>query len=399
LPANHLLHLFFILVLPLFLPLYSLAADQNGMSAAPERVLRTERLRKAFEKLQREQLQRRFAEGSLLGKNPSNMALSTYVAHILTRNNFPSELIQENSDPEEGLFLHLKLPSWINLRFLNRKIQATELGQFEYFSKQSADENTELLGIHLIVQEKLCEIFFEKTHPKAKIAIIIDDVGYFGNGFPLYLQINRPMTFSVLPLYESSGKISSVVDKHGFEVMLHLPLDSGNTPYYEYEYLIRPGQTKEEVSHNFRKSLEKFPVGIIAGVNNHEGSASTEDQELMDFLMQEMAAHPQLYFVDSITSPRSVAAKTAEKYKIPVNKRHFDFLDNVKSKAQIKAKIQELIEFSLRRSQPTIAILHEKKVSAQAVIEMLTEFELHEIEIISPSEIINNKEALIGLKH
>lgn len=397
-PTNHLLHLFFILALPLFLPLYSLAADQNN-TTAPERVLRTERLRKAFENLQREQLQRRFTEGLRLGENPSNIALSTYINHILTKNNFPSELVQENSDPEKGLFLHLKLPSWVNLRFLNRKIQATELGQLEYFSKQSADENTELLGIHLIVQERLCEIFFEKTPPKAKVAIIIDDVGYFGNGFPLYLQINRPVTFSVLPLYESSGKISSVVDQHGFEVMLHLPMESGGDPYYEYEYLIRPGQTQKEVSYNFRKSLEKFPDGIIAGVNNHEGSLSTENQELMDFLMQEISAHPRLYFVDSITSPRSVAAKTAQKHKIPFAKRHFDFLDNVKSKAQIKQKIRELIDFSMLRSQPTIAILHEKKVSAMAVMEMLTEFELHEIEIISPSEIINNKEALIGLKH
>lgn len=365
---------------------------------AYERDSTSKKLQKRLKELQGSYLQQQFANGMSLGMNPSNISLSSYIAYLMSKNNFPVEAIKEEISDEDGLLLKLKLPPWINLRFLNRRLQNTELASFVPHVQLTNDESSSLLHIQLVVGKRLCELFFEKEHPQAQIALIIDDVGYFGNGLPIYLQMNIPVTFSILPLYKSSADIASLVEQNGFEIMLHLPMESSGDHYYEYEHLIHLGQSLEDVHLHLRKTLEKFPAGMIAGINNHEGSAATENEELMTSLMQ-CLTNTNLYFIDSLTSPKSVAAKIAQKYKVPFSKRNYDFLDNVKNKTQIKEKISGLIKFALQHKRPAVAIIHEKQVSALAVKEMIPEFIKHNIEVITPSEIVYQQNVSVGLNN
>ena len=55
------------------------------------------------------------------------------------------------------------------------------------------------------------------------------------------------------------------------------------------------------------------------GVNNHEGSALTENKEAMKFLMAELKAR-NLLFLDSLTNPKSVAYATAREFGIESRK-------------------------------------------------------------------------------
>jgi polysaccharide deacetylase 2 family uncharacterized protein YibQ len=91
-----------------------------------------------------------------------------------------------------------------------------------------------------------------------------------------------------------------------------------------------------------------------------------------------------------MTSPQTSAFSMARRYGIRSATRNFDFLDNKKDKKSIKHKISQLLRRSLRTSQPVVAILHETKVSASSLKEMLPDFKKHEIELLSPTDFLGN---------
>src|SRR3989338_4962354 len=67
---------------------------------------------------------------------------------------------------------------------------------------------------------------------KAKIAVILDD---WGNNFHLIshaIEINRPLTLSILPHLPFSRKIAQSAKARGLGVMLHMPMEalSKNAP-------------------------------------------------------------------------------------------------------------------------------------------------------------------------
>jgi polysaccharide deacetylase 2 family uncharacterized protein YibQ len=74
----------------------------------------------------------------------------------------------------------------------------------------------------------------------------------------------------------------------------------------------------------FEDALAKVPHAV--GVNNHMGSALTADKKSMQWLMQ-LAAKHGLFFIDSRTTAKSVAADMAQEAHIPWNARDI-FLDN-----------------------------------------------------------------------
>ena len=86
------------------------------------------------------------------------------------------------------------------------------------------------------------------------------------------------------------------------------------------------------------------------GVNNHEGSALTENKEAMKFLMAELKAR-NLFFLDSLTNPKSVAYATAIEFGLKAARRDV-FLDNDSDNpASIRKQLDELVEIARKTRQ------------------------------------------------
>jgi len=85
------------------------------------------------------------------------------------------------------------------------------------------------------------------------------------------------------------------------------------------------------------------------------GSALTEQNEPMGWLMAELKAH-QLFFVDSRTSGRSVAQQVARQQGL-ANAGRDIFLDNERDLVKINAQFNKLIRLARQRGQ-AIAIGH-----------------------------------------
>jgi len=90
---------------------------------------------------------------------------------------------------------------------------------------------------------------------------------------------------------------------------MHLPLEAVN-----YEGPAEPGGVTLDMSRNefrttFASAIETVPFAI--GVSSHRGSLLTRHPGHMTWLMQEIRERDNLFFIDSYTTPESIALKVA----------------------------------------------------------------------------------------
>lgn len=218
---------------------------------------------------------------------------------------------------------------------------------------------------------------------KARVSIIIDDVGYVKGPADKMLEVPAPLTWAFLPMSPYGNFYEEAARKRGFEIMLHLPLEPFDSSENPGPGLIKREWTEEEILRQLDLNLKSVPSA--RGVNNHMGSAGTSDPRLMDIIMAELKRR-NLYFIDSYTSNRSVAKEAARKHQVPFAQRHI-FIDHDSSyEAKIKA-LQEVIRIALRDGE-AIAIGHVREGTAEAIMEMLPEFTKAGIEIVPVSELV-----------
>ena len=174
-------------------------------------------------------------------------------------------------------------------------------------------------------------------HPK--LAIIIDDLGYDREAAEMLFQIPFPLTISVLPHLPLSSIVAEEGSRRGYQVLLHIPVESTGGEKAE-SIELRVGMTPDEAVQVLQGMLNTVPQAI--GVNNHQGSLGTADTDLMNAIMP--ALHERgLFFVDSRTTPMSIAFASARRAGVPAASRDV-FLDD----DQDAAAIQHQLELAVR---------------------------------------------------
>ncbi len=181
--------------------------------------------------------------------------------------------------------------------------------------------------------------------PAAKVAIIIDDVGYDGGLDALAVGIPFPLTFSVLPGLENSAASAARLGAAGCEIMLHLPMEPERYP----EKNPGPGalftfMTHEEIRSTIREDILSVPGA--RGVNNHMGSLFTVREDLLKVVLEELR-DKGLFFVDSRTVTGTAAQKVARRLGVPTARRSV-FLDNDEDAAAITTQLEQLFRAAIR---------------------------------------------------
>jgi len=186
---------------------------------------------------------------------------------------------------------------------------------------------------------------------KPTIAIIIDDIGYQKSDFKL-IDLPYALTFSVLPHTPYGQRTARYAFSRQRDVMLHMPMQSTHHTAEELGTLSQH-MTKQQVQHSLQTALADIPYAI--GINNHMGSLFTELEQHMAWTM-EYLQHRHLFFVDSLTTPRSTADKYASEYGVTSLSRHV-FLDNEQTEDAISKQFDQLIRLA-KSGRPAIAIGH-----------------------------------------
>jgi uncharacterized protein len=219
---------------------------------------------------------------------------------------------------------------------------------------------------------------------EASLAILLDDLGSDSAAAERIFALHYPITISVLPEHAHSVEIAGQARRRGYEVMLHLPMQSVGKEQPERQEL-RPGMSATEVTALVEQFLGEVPG--VKGVNNHQGSQATADEELMSELMPILRRH-NLFYVDSRTTAATVAYDAARREGVPAAFRNVPFLDDVENVAAIEKQLALAIR-GAREKGEAIAIGHPHPATLQALWVMLPRAKAQGVKLVFVSELVH----------
>ena len=217
----------------------------------------------------------------------------------------------------------------------------------------------------------------------SRLAIIIDDLGSDRAAADAVFALGYPLTISVLPNHEHSADIANEAHRRGFQVMLHLPMQSVANETPEAREM-RPGMPASEVATMVDQFLQSVPGA--AGVNNHQGSQATADAALMDVLMPVLRDR-HLFYVDSRTTAATVAYDTAQDFGVHSAFRNVPFLDDVAEVAAVRKQLDMALRGALEKGD-AVAIGHPHPATLQALREVLPQAQARGVRLVPASEVV-----------
>jgi polysaccharide deacetylase 2 family uncharacterized protein YibQ len=187
---------------------------------------------------------------------------------------------------------------------------------------------------------------------QGKIAIIIDDMGYNRHNLA-FTDLPAPITFAILPFTPYSQKIANAAHQQNREVILHIPMQAQANNHLLGKGALTEDMSKQQHQQTLKNALADVKYAI--GVNNHMGSKLTEELGPMKWTM-ELLYKKGLFFVDSVTTAKSVAESSAIEAGLPDLKRSI-FLDNVRTPQAMEKQFKQAIQHS-QNAPYTIMIGH-----------------------------------------
>jgi hypothetical protein len=202
---------------------------------------------------------------------------------------------------------------------------------------------------------------------RPRVALIIDDIGYDRGLATKFMDLDKALTFSILPFSPFQRALSAEMRARGVEAMLHLPMEPKEYP------AVQPGRgallvsmTPDELIRQLEKNLEAVPG--IKGVNNHMGSRMTERSTQM-YQIFSILKKRNLFFIDSRTTPQSLCRPSARLLQVPFAQRDV-FLDHVTEEEAIRRQIQRLVAVAQRQGS-AIGIGHPHPATYTVLAEQL----------------------------
>ena len=207
-------------------------------------------------------------------------------------------------------------------------------------------------------QSQIYEIYPKSPEPKerGRIGIIIDDFGYrndeVSDGF---LELDAHLTYAVIPGHAHSASFGQKAVSAGYEVIVHMPMENTGKTYGEEEFVLMTNMDKETIERRLKNALNQIPSAV--GMNNHQGSKASADQNVMTNVAK-VLKNKNLFYIDSRTTVETIGETTMEVFGVPTARRNI-FLDNDDDEEKIVKQLQKLAK-KAEKSGYAIGIGHVK---------------------------------------
>jgi len=265
----------------------------------------------------------------------------------------------------------------------NLSIVETSSGDVERFSLSFRGNHTHV--VHVITPlAARAPAPVPRGSSSPQLAIILDDFGNDRSAADAALTLPFPLTISVLPHLPFSVEIAESVYHRGDQVLLHLPMEPQSAGASSEQTELRVGMDARQVQSAFAAMLATVPHA--AGVNNHEGSRATADPQLMQELMPALRARG-LFFVDSRTTPATVAYDAAERSGVPAASRKV-FLDDTPASGAILAQLDLAARDALRDGS-AIAVGHSHPATIAALAGAVPALKARGIRLVLVSDLVH----------
>jgi polysaccharide deacetylase 2 family uncharacterized protein YibQ len=217
-----------------------------------------------------------------------------------------------------------------------------------------------------------------------RIAIIIDDLGYRLDAGRRAIDLPGPISFAVLPGTPRAQALATHAFESGKEVLLHLPLQAKSDEKAFEPLGINLDMSRREFGDTFDEALMSVPHAI--GVNSHRGSLLTRHPGHMQWLMEEIQARENLFFIDSFTTHESVALRMASEAGVHARKRDV-FLDPDQSPETVAREFERMKMLADKRGS-VIAIGHPHRATLDLLERELPRLAAEGYELVTISELV-----------
>jgi len=224
----------------------------------------------------------------------------------------------------------------------------------------------------------------EKGWGEGFIALIIDDFGYqYNSTIKKFLLLSAELTYSVIPGTRFSSKLAHEIQKHNYELLLHLPMEPIKPDFRKEKMMILSTMNQYQIHNVIQEALHN--VSGAVGMNNHMGSKITEDRKLMEIILKKIQ-QKDLFYIDSRTTSHSIAYDVAREFNIPTAKRDV-FIDTEPSKALIKDRLWELTKIAQKKGY-AIGIGHCSRMTLEVLQTEISEIQKRGFKFVKISQLI-----------
>lgn len=232
------------------------------------------------------------------------------------------------------------------------------------------------------------------------IAIVIDDFGQDRGGVKEMLALPLPLTCAVMPNMEYTLADAQAAFASGKEVIVHMPMQAhpGDPMSWYGPEPILLRHSYEEARAIAERAVKAVPHAI--GMNIHIGSESSEKDTIVSGVM-EVCKDADFYFLDSLTSQKSVCERVAGECEVPFLVRHVFLENGNRAKSHVVKKLKEAVKIAQSRGS-CVVIGHVGpeggKNTAAAIAELIPYFEQQGVQIVPASQLLELDENLPSAK-
>jgi hypothetical protein len=243
-----------------------------------------------------------------------------------------------------GPYRHILFPP--SQEGTNRGLQNGEKDRFSQsaVSREAEDQNGN-------GQEARTEKESDSTPPA--VAIVVDDTGDSIENLQQWMEIDAPLTFSVLPHQLYSREEAERLWEAGYQIMMHIPTENAPPHPFSARGELEVKMDRDTVFRTLDDDLSSIPH--VIGINNHQGGRGCDDLRLMT-CMCEWAKLRGFFVVDSKSSYHSKVAQ-AEVGLGMGRKVNQVFIDHQNDPDYIRSAMRNLADIA-RRNGCAIGICH-----------------------------------------
>jgi polysaccharide deacetylase 2 family uncharacterized protein YibQ len=218
----------------------------------------------------------------------------------------------------------------------------------------------------------------------ARIALILDDIGFDRQPLDAAMAIDPNLNFSILPNALRAGEFARRLNDRGFEVLCHLPMEPVDYPRESPgPNAIMMAMSDEEIAQATRAALAIVPNA--RGVNNHMGSRATRDPRVMKRVLESLPRG--FYFIDSRTTRGSLGEQLARQMKIPTTGRDV-FLDDIQQEEAVRKQLRELVQVATERGS-AVGIGHIYPVTVKVLQEEIPHLRKRGVKLVRASAVVD----------
>jgi polysaccharide deacetylase 2 family uncharacterized protein YibQ len=222
--------------------------------------------------------------------------------------------------------------------------------------------------------------------PGPLVSVVIDDLGNFHARGLEAIELPGPITYAVLPHTPHGPSLARRAHSLGKEVLVHLPMEAAP------ERRLGPGALtaslhREQFHRRLRSALNSVPHAV--GASNHMGSRLTTLAQPMGWLMEELAGRRGWVFLDSRTTPGTVAEASARAAGLATTRRDV-FLDNVPARGAVRMRFHELVATALRDGS-AVAIGHPHPQTLEVLARQLPRLDALGVRLVPLSVLIRHR--------